>query len=424
MSDIKSCGRAMSAFAREGQWRSVLQVLDNLRPLQLELNVIVFNIALASLSRWQQALGLLCAVCQLQPDLISCNSALKPGAWQQGVGLVSRMALLRLAPDAISLSAVARWPSALSLAKADVVLCGSVAAAYQRASQWLASLDLLEHMGHARVQANTVVLNSVISAAAWQFALSLLERMAELQMADVVSFNSAMAVSDWAAALGLLAKMPSCSVSPDLISYSSAISAAEKGGQWEVALSLLTSVEDMSPDVICYSSAISACEKGSQWRMALLLLTRMGSRKVTPNLISYNSAISACEKAGQDEAALAVLAELQAQTRPDVVSFSAALSALSWRRWRTAGQLLEAMRHQQIQLNVVALNSALAVAFSWQRALHLALGPRLKVDLLGWGLLVGFCERFQQWAAAQRLLCIDAKLTPTRLTWTLGVKLQ
>lgn len=41
-------------------------------------------------------------------------------------------------------------------------------------------------------------------------------------------------------------------------------------------------------------------------------------------------------------------------------------------------------------------------------------------DLLGWGLLVGFCERFQQWAAAQRLLCIDAKLTPTRLTWTLG----
>lgn len=48
---------------------------------------------------------------------------------------------------------------------------------------------------------------------------------------DVVSFNSAMAVSDWAAALGLLAKMPSCGVSPDLISYSSAISAAEKGEQ-------------------------------------------------------------------------------------------------------------------------------------------------------------------------------------------------
>ena len=49
----------------------------------------------------------------------------------------------------------------------------------------------------------------------------------------------------------------------------------------------------VAPDVISYSAAISACEKGGQWERALALLEQMAVRGVAPNVISYNAAIEA-----------------------------------------------------------------------------------------------------------------------------------
>ena len=42
--------------------------------------------------------------------------------------------------------------------------------------------------------------------------------------------------------------------------------------------------------------AISACEKGQQWQRALALLEDMQGRCLEPNVISLSAAISACEK--------------------------------------------------------------------------------------------------------------------------------
>ena len=47
---------------------------------------------------------------------------------------------------------------------------------------------------------------------------------------------------------------------------------------------------------ISYNAAISACEKGKQWEEALRLLQQMTCRTLTPDEISYNAAINACEK--------------------------------------------------------------------------------------------------------------------------------
>merc|ERR1711938_278624 len=98
-------------------------------------------------------------------------------------------------------------------------------------------------------------------------------------------------------------------VTPNTITYNAAISACEKGGQWERALALLDAMQaaGVAPDTITYSAAISACEKGGQWERALALLDEMQAAGVAPNTITYNATISACEKGGQWERALSLL---------------------------------------------------------------------------------------------------------------------
>ncbi|CAE8637386.1 unnamed protein product [Polarella glacialis] len=101
-------------------------------------------------------------------------------------------------------------------------------------------------------------------------------------------------------------------VIPNQFSYNAAISACEKGGQWQLALGLLSSMPDMrvTPDKISYNAAISACEKGGQWQLALSLLSSMPETKVTPDEISYCAVMESLDSGGQWLAALALLQEM------------------------------------------------------------------------------------------------------------------
>ena len=60
----------------------------------------------------------------------------------------------------------------------------------------------------------------------------------------------------------------------------------------------------MTDDTITCNAAISACEKGEQWQQALELFERMWCESVKRDTITYNSAISAYEKSGQWQQAL------------------------------------------------------------------------------------------------------------------------
>ena len=87
----------------------------------------------------------------------------------------------------------------------------------------------------------------------------------------------------------------------NVISYNAAISACEKGSQWQEALELLAEMQaqGLEPNVISYSAAISACEKGEQWEKSLFLLTIMPQSILQPCVICYQSAVLACSKAFQ-----------------------------------------------------------------------------------------------------------------------------
>ena len=54
--------------------------------------------------------------------------------------------------------------------------------------------------------------------------------------------------------------------------------------------------EDVQRNIITYSAANSACEKGEQWRNALELFARMQGGSVQRTSITYGAAISALEK--------------------------------------------------------------------------------------------------------------------------------
>jgi pentatricopeptide repeat protein len=93
----------------------------------------------------------------------------------------------------------------------------------------------------------------------------------------------------------LLEEMQAKGVEPDVITYNAAISACEKGGQWEKALQLLEEMQakGVEPDVITYSATISACEKGGQWEKALQLLEEMRAKGLKPDVITSAAVIDA-----------------------------------------------------------------------------------------------------------------------------------
>jgi pentatricopeptide repeat protein len=132
---------------------------------------------------------------------------------------------------------------------------------------------------------------------------------------------------------------------PDLISFNAAISACEKGGQWEKSLELLKHMKSpasgITPDVITYNATISSCEKGAQWQRALALLTEMRSVGLHPNVVTFSAAISACEKGGQWQEALGLLNQMgQAKIVPDSIAYRAAIVACGKSgQWQQADRL-------------------------------------------------------------------------------------
>ena len=77
----------------------------------------------------------------------------------------------------------------------------------------------------------------------------------------------------WECALSLLRRMKESGLSPDIRTYSSAISACEAAGEWQRALGVLQSLMDEADDedppesrlnLYCFNAAISACEKGGK----------------------------------------------------------------------------------------------------------------------------------------------------------------
>eukprot|EP00434_Breviolum_minutum_P000197 symbB.v1.2.000166.t1/scaffold9.1/size550961/22 len=159
-----------------------------------------------------------------------------------------------------------------------------------------------------------------------------------------------------------------------MVSFSAAVSACEKGQQWQRALQLFFEARTRQgrPDVILLGASISACEKGRQWQHALSLLKDAQSSNLFPDTTSFNATLSAVGKSFYWEKALELFQGLPA---PDVISFDVLLDAAALaKQWSQVLYLLEEMDQKHFERTDFSYMSALTScigAEQWQHALVL-----------------------------------------------------
>ncbi|CAE7286311.1 unnamed protein product [Symbiodinium pilosum] len=125
--------------------------------------------------------------------------------------------------------------------------------------------------------------------------------------------------------------MPAARVIADEISFNAGISACEKGGEWQMALCLLSQMPAarVIADEISFSAGISACEKGGEWQMALFWLSQMPAARVIANEISFSAGITACGGARQWRSALALFSGIVSNGQtPSQESYAQVLDAV------------------------------------------------------------------------------------------------
>ena len=209
---------------------------------------------------------------------------------------------------------------------------------------------------------NVVGRSSAVSACVeqWHWVLALLKPL-ELRVV------TAAMPCEWRLALNLFAQLQVESIQQDVVSWSSLISTLK----WQLAMKFLRCMRP-KPNIISCNSVISALEKGRQWPETLNLLQ---------NLLQKSS----CDSA-----------------QPDVISFSACISAS---RWQCGIQLLTQMRMCRVPLTLVSFNALIREsdkAQAWPLALALLSAPRRNV--VSFGSAMSACQNALRWDQALELM--------------------
>ena len=187
---------------------------------------------------------------------------------------------------------------------------------------------------------------------------------------------------DWQRALAVLRKMPMPPKPREAVGRSYAVvlglcgNILAKGAKWQEALMLMEMAEGwrMTPDVVLWSSVLSACGKVDAWPMALEIMSEASKKELQRDVTFYNIAMKACD--GRWQWTLEILEQMKlAQVQVDTFTMNSLLSAtVQGGQWRLAMQVLEEMDESGVGADIITFNTLLNAA--WHKRL-LSLGHAL-----------------------------------------------
>lgn len=213
----------------------------------------------------------------------------------------------------------------------DVLMLGTALGVFEKAQQWERALEAFRG---SQLPIDRHILNAAVTACAAGLQPKLAQRIVK--------------------------EMEGVSIQTDVVTFAALITAAEKGQLWQDAIALVDSsnVEGIRPDRILGGATISACEKAAQWQWALDIAKVQVVQRLKPNEIMCNAQISACAASGQLPQALNILNEMpQWNIRRSKVSFNSAAEACQKSLdWEGAVRILEIMRHDRIQPDIVTVS--------------------------------------------------------------------
>ncbi|CAE7744436.1 Zranb3 [Symbiodinium sp. CCMP2592] len=288
-----------------------------------------------------------------------------------------------------------------------------------RAGKLTMALRLLRELrAKPGIETDVVAVNAGLGACAlrgaWREAFHLARTVPCMTLLpSVVTWSSTISAcekgsNNWPAVFNIFKVMRECIIRPNTITLNAGISSCRNC--WSQALSLAAgqgpSAAETQRDLLSYSAAISGCERGSQWSQALELLQAVSKMSLRRDVPFFSSAVSACEKGMQWLTTLQLLDMLEAQQLvPDVVVMGACQSQYLW---TSALQLLEELPGRSLVPSLVFCNAALsACAPRWRWALHVlsALGACThQPDQHTFVAAIDACERGGHWQLALDLL--------------------
>ncbi|CAL1172460.1 unnamed protein product [Cladocopium goreaui] len=421
--------QAVAAHGRRSQWSSALDLTEKMAWQALETNIIIANSAISACEKgeeWSRAMALLAETSttwRLRRDVISINgaiSAVPTCHWPKALHLLLRLQQEQQQADAISYNSAIKvcesWLVALQTfnameVPATAMSYGVMANVFEKASCWALAVHLLASMVNSLLEMNVIVYNSVMSvcskAEQWQQVLDLLTALKCRSLeADTISQNLMISVERrWQRVLDLLQDMDQQQMQLSLFTSRAAITACQSRWQWSLQLLEDLARRKMRGNVMVYSAAIGACEEGRQWQQALDLLDDLSD---SADLVACNACLSALARSGQWQKAGELLRSMKTR---DVYSFNSAISACEDREeWRMALGLLQRMRREKIQGNIITYNtviSALEKGAEWQKALaflSLAMEQSMQATIITYSATISACEKAGKWREALHVL--------------------
>ncbi|CAE7471623.1 unnamed protein product [Symbiodinium natans] len=405
------------ALSRCSAWVDALHVLEVLGTLFLQADSKSYNaIASSCSSCWGAALEVLRLLdTGLRVDVVSAGAVLdacsktKPAKdWQAALLFMnhcmdSGMAITSACRNAgISTFAPRQWPRALRLAYADtssfkldarspaskvgptgpgdftVVTLGTLLSACMAALQWQRAHSTLAHIALLRIQANTVVCNSLLSGwedrPLWRKGAQLLKTfLSGHGQADRITYNALVSACEkggmWDLAIDLVAEMGLRGMQCSTTSINSAMSTP-----WEQVLATSLNMRNgrLQADSFTLTALISSLEEEGAWKQSLHMLQLSSSGQLQPHSICMNAAISACQKGDDWTSAMQLLGSFP-RHHAGSITFNASMSACSrCVKWQLAVGMLCRMEDDRLLPSLITHQTVLDACYGaghWQRTL-------------------------------------------------------